>query len=213
MHAGESVNLGILVEIMKELKADIGGLKSDISHLNESVNSLRETVSSLEECRNHTASGMNTSIASHAQQLSHVMDMMDSLDSKLVSVNATMREDMSSLKSTLIEAVKSQQASVNRLSQFVSNMSEDLVQHENNTISEIGDLHTSLNYTHTELNTNMEILDSKVVSVNDTVASTMEMVSNLSESVSTYTEQLKGLVSINHEIKSDIRVMELQLKK
>ena len=176
---GETVSeqvVRVLVPLMKELKAEIRGVKEDISHLNESVNGLRETVSSLEGGRNHTASELNMSIASHTQQLSHVMDMMNSLDSKLVSVNTTMREDLTDMKECL-----------NNLSEAVNGQS------------------VSMSQTASEISVKIDTLDSKLVSVNINVKENMtdmkECLRNLSEVVNSHSVSVSEGVS---DLKKDL---------
>ena len=89
---------------LEQIKADIRSMKVDFIRLNESVRALNETVAShqtkmaSEVTTVHNI--MDMSIQTHTEQLSHLSVMVDDLDSKLTSINSSMRLELQSMTDT-----------------------------------------------------------------------------------------------------------------
>ena len=101
-----------LLPIMKEIKNDLNSVKNDLSSFNETVKNLSLN---LEDCRQQTAS----QLSSLNQQLTQLFTVVDTLDSKLDSVNNSsmlIMQDLCSLNETM-----------NRIS-------DDVEDHDNHTI-------------------------------------------------------------------------------
>ena len=121
--------LNYINNLEESLRNDINRVADDLrkdltSLINEKVTSLRESVSEdLMDYKNQTASDLHTSLQSNTQQL---CTKMDTLDLKMVSVNASMREELRAMESQLEE-------------------------YKQQTASELAGLHTSLQFnTHSE---------------------------------------------------------------
>ena len=81
--------LQVLLAILNDIKEDLALVKRELSHLNESV-------SNIEEQMNQTTSKLAISLQSAtnatSQQLTHLCDKTNTLDSKLTLVNALISE-------------------------------------------------------------------------------------------------------------------------
>ena len=189
---GETVSEQVvraLVPLMKELKAEIRGVKEDISQLNESVNSLRETVSSLEQHTNKTVSELsgvqstlNISITSNTQQLSHIKYLMDTLDLKLDSVNETV--------SNVNESVDTH---TEQLEGLVSYIKGDLrvleLQQEERIVTEVADLHTSLQSSISQLKDEVDIAHGECCTVDD-MSSLNDSMSRMRDAVTRHNQNV-----------------------
>ena len=134
----DKISDAVLQKLLPHLNRVEANLRRDLTSLiKEEVTSLRESVSEdLMDYKNQTASDLHRSLQS-TQQLG---TKMDTLDLKVVSVNASMREELRAMESQL-EEYKQQTASV--------------------------DLHNTLQSEQlTQLCAKMDTLYSKLVSVN-----------------------------------------------
>ena len=185
---------------MKEIKNDLNSVKDDLNSvkndLNSDLSSLNETVSSLigdlEDYKQQTSNLHNT----HNQQLTQLYTKMDTLDSKLDSVNASMREELRAIESQL-EGQQMQTTS-------------ELAGLQSNVTSELAGLHTSLQsntqqLTHLStdvdtLDSRLNALDSKMDSVNASMREELRAIeSQLEEHQTQTTSKLAGLqTSLNY---------------
>ena len=182
----------ILLPIMKEIKNDLNSVKDDLNSvkndLNSDLSSLNETVSGLigdlEDYKQQTSNLHNT----HNQQLTQLYTKMDTLDSKLDSVNASMREELRAIESQL----EGQQMQ----------MTSELAGLQSNVTSELAGLNTTLQSSTqqlTHLSTDVDTLDSKLDSVNVSIREDLRAIdSQLEEHQTQTTSKLAGLQTSLH---------------
>ena len=134
-----------VLSAMKELKGTLNSVKQDLDSLNKTVSILVEhqsqSDSKLADLQSHMTSKLavlqdmlNASVTSNTEKLNH---LMDTFNSKLASVNASVRKEFRAVESQL---------------------------EEHKTTSGLADLHAIV-HTH-ELNTKLDTLESKLASVN-----------------------------------------------
>ena len=171
----------ILLPIMKEIKNDLNSVKhdlnsvkNDLSSFNETVSHLNKTVSSLsgdlEDYKQQTAS----QLINQTEQLEQIY--VEKLDSKLDSVNASMREYLRAIKGQLEE-------------------------HQTQTSSELAGLNTSLlsnTRQLTRLSIDVDALDSKLDSVNASTREELRAIESQLEEHQTETAGLHSFLQSNN---------------
>ena len=174
---------------MNDIKDDLSSVKRDLTSLNESVSKLSRD---LENHKNQTTFDLvglknilNISTTSHTEQINATRD---TLDSQLVSLNTSMREELRAMESQLEE-------------------------HKNQTTSELADLHTSLqssiNSTHTQQMTQLcDKLEAIDTTIDNTGVSMRADISCIKEDLSSLND-LMNRISDNVEEHEDHMTTEL----
>ena len=187
-------------ETVSNLSVKVSNLENHQNQLSLTFNAsimeeLRAIQSQLEEHQTLTTSeiaglqsnvtvklaALHTSLQSNSQQLTQLSTDMDTVDSNLNLVNASMREELRAIESQIEE--------------HPTLTTSELAGLKSNVTSELGGLHASLQSNTqllTQLSTNMDTLDSKLDSVN---ASMRAIESQLKEHQTLTTSELAGLQS------------------
>ena len=179
-------------ETVSNLSVKVSNLENHQNQLSLTFNAsimeeLRAIQSQLEEHQTLTTSeiaglqsnvtvklaALHTSLQSNSQQLTQLSTDMDTVDSNLNLVNASMREELRAIESQIEEH---QTLTTSELAGLQSNVTLELAGLQSNVTSELAglqsnvtlELHTAMEtYTHNEqLITKVDTLDSKLVSVN-----------------------------------------------
>ena len=185
--AGLQTSLQYSTQQLTQLSTYVDTLDSKLDSVNASMREeLRDIESQLEEHQTLTTlelteiqknmtselAELNTSLLSSTQQLTHVSIDVDTHDSKLDSVNVSMREELRAIESQLEE-------------------------HQTLTTSELAGLHSFLqSNTHTELteiSTKVDTLDSKLDSVNNSDILIKEDLSCMKEDLSSLSETMNRI--------------------
>ena len=185
-------------EELTEISTKMNTLDSKLDSVNASMREeLRAIESQQEEHQEHTTSelaglqsnvtselaGLHASLQSNTQQLTHLSTDVDTLDSKLDSVNASMREELRDIESQLEEH---QTQTTSELSELQKNVTAELVELNSPLQASIQQL--------THLSIDVDTLDSKLDAVNVSMREELRAIqSQIKEHQMLTTSELTGL--------------------
>ena len=198
---------------LNSVKDDLNSVKNDLSSFNETVKILKKSVSSLsgnlEDYKQQTAFQLSDQHNTQTEQLTQLYTIMDTLDSKLDAVNASMTEELRAMESQLEEH---QTQTTLELAGLQSKVTSELAGLQRNVTSELTGLHASLQSNtqqltqlSTDADTKLDIFDSKLDAVNASMREElrdiesqfeehqMKTTSVLAELQSNVTSELTGL--------------------